>query len=88
MELCHPVGSAVGRQCLQSAFRGDLVVPLCSKVSASNIRSSGLCCLRSTNSETLSRSRLDNLCGPISSEGPYTFSMLLLYMRLRLDKVI
>ena len=27
MELCHPVGSAVGRQCLQSASRGDLVVP-------------------------------------------------------------
>ena len=27
MELCHPVGSAVGRQCLRSASRGDLVVP-------------------------------------------------------------
>ena len=27
MELCHPVGSAVGRQCLWSASRGDLVVP-------------------------------------------------------------
>ena len=27
MELCRPVGSAVGRQCLQSASRGDLVVP-------------------------------------------------------------
>ena len=27
MELCRPVGSAVGRQCLQSAARGDLVVP-------------------------------------------------------------
>ena len=24
MELCHPVGSVVGRQCLRSAFRGDL----------------------------------------------------------------
>ena len=27
MELCHPVGSAVGRQCLWSASRGDLIVP-------------------------------------------------------------
>ena len=27
MELCHRVGSAVGRQCLRSASRGDLVVP-------------------------------------------------------------
>ena len=27
MELCHHVGSAVGRQCLRSASRGDLVVP-------------------------------------------------------------
>ena len=27
MELCHPVGSAVGRQGLRSASRGDLVVP-------------------------------------------------------------
>ena len=27
MELCHPVGSTVGRQCLWSASRGDLVVP-------------------------------------------------------------
>ena len=27
MELCHPVGSAVGRQCLRSASRGDLIVP-------------------------------------------------------------
>ena len=27
MELCHPVGSADGRQCLRSASRGDLVVP-------------------------------------------------------------
>ena len=27
MELCHPVGSAVGRQCLRSVSRGDLVVP-------------------------------------------------------------
>ena len=27
MELYHPVGSAVGRQCLWSASRGDLVVP-------------------------------------------------------------
>ena len=27
MELCHPVGSAVGRQCLWSASRCDLVVP-------------------------------------------------------------
>ena len=27
MELCYPVGSAVGRQCLRSASRDDLVVP-------------------------------------------------------------
>ena len=27
MELCRPVGSAVGRRCLRSASRGDLVVP-------------------------------------------------------------
>ena len=27
MELSHPVGSSVGRQCLRSASRGDLVVP-------------------------------------------------------------
>ena len=27
MELCHPFGSAFGRQCLRSASRGDLVVP-------------------------------------------------------------
>ena len=27
MELCHPVCSAVGRQYLQSASRGDLIVP-------------------------------------------------------------
>ena len=26
-ELCHPVSSAVGRQCLRSASRGDLTVP-------------------------------------------------------------
>ena len=26
MEMCHPVGSAVGRQCRRSASRGDLVV--------------------------------------------------------------
>ena len=27
MEQCYPAGSAVGRQCLRSASRGDLVVP-------------------------------------------------------------
>ena len=27
MELCHPVGSAVSRQCLRSVSRGHLVVP-------------------------------------------------------------
>ena len=41
--------SAVGRQCLRSASRGDL--DRCSEVSASNIRPSGLCCLRPPNLE-------------------------------------
>ena len=50
MELCHPVGSAVGWQSLV----GFSWWSRCSEVSASDIRPSGLCCLRPPNLELFS----------------------------------